>query len=313
MHSSKNANLTSISSADTLKGWWLSLRPKTLVAAVVPVLLLTHLAYHEGSAALHGPTFLMCLAVALFLQIATNLLNDLSDSDYGSDTINRKGPLRGLQLGILTRSSVKKGAFFSLILAAVVGGFLLLRGGWPFLILGVASLVLCYGYTAGWLRLARRGLGDLFVLIFFGWVAGMGSYYLQNFTLTWSSFVLSTQVGLLATILIAINNFRDLPEDAATGKHTLAVRLGEKRTKLYIMGLFFSVALLGLYWWPQSSVAALIPIASLSLFALLIRRELAVGPGHASLNKALALAGANQMIFALAHILAWELPWELSN
>jgi 1,4-dihydroxy-2-naphthoate octaprenyltransferase len=310
MLSLKSANLTSTNLAAILKGFFLSLRPKTLVAAIAPVVLLSHLAWTQEPENFHSLAFLFCLGVALSLQVATNFLNDLSDQDYGSDTTERKGPLRGLQLGLLTRSQLKTGAFAALGLAAVQGLWLLNRGGWPFFVLGAFSLLFCYGYTAGIFRLARRGLGDLFVLLFFGWVAGMGSYYLQNFSLSLESLVLATQVGLLATVLIAVNNFRDLPEDASTGKRTLAVRLGEKNAKRYIGLLLALVFLMELFWWKNLGVLTLLPLMSLTFFSALIWKKLGVGPGNYALNKALALGGANQLFFVICHIAAWTLAGE---
>ena len=210
----------------TLKSCILAARPKTLPAAIVPVWLGCMLAWK-----LTGE-FDLWLAVctfmgAVWIQVGTNFFNDAIDNDKGADTEKRLGPVRATASGLLSRGQVYGAAVICLLIAAVFGWFLFEARGWTMLAIGVPSLYLCYGYTGGPVPLAYRGLGEIFVILFFGLIAVMGTIFVQLGTWPIEGAVLGLQAGLLSAVLISINNLRDREEDATNDKNTLAVKMGE--------------------------------------------------------------------------------------
>src|SRR5207253_2431971 len=199
--------------------WILAARPKTLAAAVVPVLVGTSLAGF-----VHWPSFWFALGGAVFIQIGTNFVNDALDFKKGGDTHERLGPLRVTQAGLLSADAVLRGAYVCFLLAAICGVPLIVRGGWPIVVIGVTSIAAAYAYTGGPYPLAYHGLGEAFVLIFFGFVAVVGSYYMQRLTTERSAWIAGFAVGCLAVALLAVNNLRDVEADRASMKRTLTVR-----------------------------------------------------------------------------------------
>lgn len=237
----------------TLQPWLLALRPKTLPAAVVPVWVGCVLAWKT-----HG-TFDLLLAVctllgAVFIQLATNLFNDAIDHKKGADTEGRLGPVRVTASGLLSGRQVMAAGGVFVALAVVAGIPLFQARGWPILAIGVPSLFLAYGYTGGPFPLAYLGLGEVFVVLFFGLVAVMGTVFIQTGAWTVDALLLGLVVGGLSAILITINNLRDVEEDTTTGKKTLAVRLGWGLARLALIDelllvlvpLFFLLRRLGL-------------------------------------------------------------------
>lgn len=204
--------------------WLLAIRPKTLFAAVVPVLVGTALAWTDGG--FHAPSALAALLGAVLIQIGTNFSNDYVDFLKGADTHARKGPLRVTQAGLVTAETMKRATILTFALAFVVGLYLVWRGGWPILALGLASIALGALYTAGRYALAYTGLADLVVLIFFGPVAVGGTYYVQTLALTPEAVVAGLGPGLLSMALLVVNNLRDVDEDRVANKKTLIVRFG---------------------------------------------------------------------------------------
>jgi 1,4-dihydroxy-2-naphthoate octaprenyltransferase len=237
--------------------WILAARPKTLPAAVAPVVAGTVLgAQLSVSGSLRIDLALWTLASCLALQVATNLFNDAVDHQKGADTSQRLGPRRVTASGDLSARQVFLGAGLFLVIAGLCSLPLLSARGWPILAIGLPSLYLCYGYTGGPVPLAYRGLGELFVLLCFGWVAVMGSAFVQTAAWHFEAWVLGTQIGLLSTTLIAINNLRDRKEDAQTGKRTLAVRWGVRFARCEILACLLGPALIGLGWIPLGFPAA---------------------------------------------------------
>lgn len=225
---------------------WLATRPKTLTASLIPVWLGTCLA-----SALHQKwsplVFILSLLGATFIQIGTNFFNDAIDFVKGADGESRLGEARASQNGWLSvRAVYTVGAVFFL-LALLCGIPLVYLGGWPIVMIGLISLLMGYLYTGGPYPLAYVGLGDLFVLIFFGWVAVGGTVYLHTSQVDLATFVLGSQVGALATVLIAINNIRDQREDLKVGKKTFAVRLG-RFSKWEVPFLFLIFIALNFFW-----------------------------------------------------------------
>ena len=245
------------------KVWILAARPKTLPAAVVPVWSGCLLAF-----SLTG-MFSLRLAVitmlgAIFIQIATNFFNDVIDAEKGTDTALRLGPKRAAASGLLSSRALYAGACFMLLQAVVCGIFLFVARGWPVLAIGIPSLYLSYGYTGGPFPLAYRGLGEVFVILFFGLVAVSGTIFMQTGGWPVEGLVLGLQIGCLSAVLIAVNNYRDLEEDRAAGKRTLVVRWGRRPVAFLIYGMTVLPVLLtplaggGMCWFLGALVLALV-------------------------------------------------------
>lgn len=207
-----------------LYAWFLAARPKTLWAAVGPVMIGTAMAAGDGGA--HMISAVACLLGAMLLQIGTNFSNDYSDFIRGADTPERVGPARAVASGWITATQMRRATFITFALAAVVCGYLMVRGGWPLLLLGAISIAAGLAYTSGPFPLAYRGMGDVFVLIFFGPVATAGTYFVQAQLFSWLSVLAGLGPGLLAVAILIVNNLRDIEGDRVAGKKTLAVRFG---------------------------------------------------------------------------------------
>lgn len=292
---------------NNLKTILLATRPKTLVAAVVPVLTGTALAYHHTNQ-VNYTIFSAVLICALLIQIATNFYNDAIDFEKGADTDTRLGPLRATHQGWWTAKSLKRAAANCLIVATVIGAALVYMGGWPIVIIGLVSLFLAYGYTGGPFPLAYRGLGELFVMIFFGWIAVGGTYYLQTLTYNNDAFVLGTQVGIYATMLIFINNLRDVDQDALVNKKTMCVRLGWSKARWFGVILLAASLVINMYWWQKGEMLAAGP--GLCLLPLKTRLGIALVTQKPSRshNMLLARAAVIQILFGLA--MTFALVWK---
>lgn len=285
-----------------LKSWILAARPKTLSAAIVPILATIGLLR-----SLNLPIQWWIIVCALFssfcIQIGTNFVNDAMDFKKGADDENRLGPIRVTQQKIFTFKQVMLMATGFFGLAIVIGIPLVLHGGWPIVIIGLLSVLMGYAYTSGPIPLAYHGLGDLFVIIFFGLVAVGGLFYLQTGTYTVDALVLGLQIGFLSTILIAINNLRDIHTDKLVNKKTLAVRLGVTGAKIWIVFLVIAPFLMGYYWLNQQKYwLYILPTLSLPLGLSVIKKILATEPS-AEYNQFLAKSAAYGMIFSLGFLI----------
>lgn len=277
--------------------WIAAARPKTLSAAVVPVLLGTALAAHEPPA-IQWPIFFWALLGAVLIQIATNLINDALDYKKGADTAERLGPLRVTQAGLIRPETVMTAAWLCLGGAALCGLPLISRGGWPMLAIGLASILAAYAYTGGPFPLAYRGLGEIFVLLFFGLVAVGGTFYVHSLQLNRGALLAGFAAGSLATVLLVINNLRDVDGDRLVDKRTTVVRFGERFARMEIAFFalvpFAAVALIGR---PGLLVTLLaLPLA----IAVIVRVMRSRG---AELNRCLAMAGALQWAFGLLFVI----------
>lgn len=281
-----------------LRALFLTARPKTLSAAVVPVIVGTALPLAEGKPVVWWVT-LCALLSAVFIQIGTNFINDALDFIKGADRETRLGEARATQSGWFTAKSVLAMGFGFFVAAALCGLPLVFKGGTAILIIGIISLLMGYAYTGGPFPLAYVGLGDLFVIIFFGLVAVGGVYYLHTGEFAVSALVAGLQIGFLATILIAINNLRDLDQDRLVNKKTLAVRLGPKLGRLEVLFLILSSFALNFYWlylgfWP----AFLLPLVALWPSVQLVRHLLRSEAGR-EYNGLLARGAFIHMLFGV--------------
>ena len=207
-----------------LNHWIQAARPKTLPAAIAPVIAASGLAWHNDTFSWIPAA--LCMAFALLIQIATNFANDYFDFKKGTDNENRIGPKRAVAQGWISPGTMWIATLVTLALALAVGLQLLWFGGYPLLIVGVLSIVCAILYTGGPFPLAYVGLGDLFVLIFFGWIAVMFTYFVQAGHHSWDAFIVGTAIGLLSVNLLLINNYRDVDNDKASEKKTTVVRFG---------------------------------------------------------------------------------------
>ena len=219
----------------SVKLWVQGARPRTLPAAVAPVLVATALAKSNANIA-HA---LLALVVSLALQIGVNYANDYSDGIRGSDA-DRVGPTRLVGSGLASAQAVKNAALISFLVAAIAGLLLAILTAWWLVIVGVISIFAAWAYTGGKKPYGYSGYGEISVFIFFGVVATVGSYYVQTEIFTLKSFIVSIPVGAIACALLAINNIRDRAKDALVGKHTLAVRLGEGGSRNFYIALLAS-------------------------------------------------------------------------
>lgn len=258
----------------------LAIRPKTLTAALIPIFVGTSLSYAFHQKAKLSVSFFAFVS-AIFIQIGTNLVNDASDFEKGADTCDRIGPKRVTQSGIFSSRQIWGAAFFCFLFAILFALPLVYVGGFPIFWIGCFSILAGYAYTAGPFPLAYMGLGDLFVLIFFGWIAVCGTYYLNTQTLDFNSGVAGFQIGMLATILIAINNLRDIRTDQSAHKKTLAVRFGITFARWEILLFCLCPFLAGFYWLYQGLFwAALLPLFTFPLALMICRNIFRVEPSE---------------------------------
>jgi 1,4-dihydroxy-2-naphthoate polyprenyltransferase len=284
----------------TLRLWLVAARPRTLPAAIAPVLVGTALAGEQDE--FHALRFVAALIGSVFIQIGTNLSNDYSDARRGADTDDRLGPVRVTAGGLIPPRRVLVGTYVAFGVAVAAGAYLAAVAGWELLAVGAASILAGVLYTGGPRPYGYEGLGEVFVFLFFGVVAVTGSYFVQTEELAWEAFALSLPVGLLSAAILVVNNIRDIETDRRAGKRTLAVRLGRDGARgLYggMLAAAFVTAPMpwlfggdGLDAWlllPWLAIPLALPVAK-------IVRERTDGP---ALNGALARTGMLQLAFCL--------------
>jgi 1,4-dihydroxy-2-naphthoate octaprenyltransferase len=277
--------------------WFLAIRPRTLPAAAAGVIIGSALAWHDGFFRLDAT--LACLFAALLLQIGSNLANDVFDFERGTDTVERVGPTRVTQAGLLTPREVKIGMVAVFGIAAMLGLYLAWIGGWPIVMIGIAAIIAAIAYTGGPFPIGYHGLGDLFVFLFFGLASVAGTYYVQAGFISPAAWWMTIPPGLIVTAILVVNNLRDLENDRRAGKHTLAVRLGERATKIqYVVCIGVAYLVLLLTVWlgvlPWSSLLAWLSMP----FAIRAARVVLTQKGH-PLNAALAGTGQTALAFSL--------------
>jgi 1,4-dihydroxy-2-naphthoate octaprenyltransferase len=284
-----------------MKAWILAMRPATLLAGAVPVAVGTALAVDHPN----FEVWVACLALvgSLLIQIATNFANDYYDFIKGADTEERVGPDRATQQGWISPQAMKRAIGVTLLLAFSVGVLLILRGGWPIAALGLCSLLLAVGYTGGPFPLAYLGLGDLFVLGFFGLGATVGTYWLLALEQTPGVWIAGFALGALATAILVVNNLRDRFTDAQVGKNTLAVRFGARAVRAeYAVLVLSAYGVVGL-----AVYLAWLPTGALWVFASTPQAIIAVravyGLDGAALNPLLGLTARLEALFGILFII----------
>jgi 1,4-dihydroxy-2-naphthoate polyprenyltransferase len=284
--------------------WIEATRPKTLVLAASPVVAgVAVAAAQTGRLATY--TALLTLLASVAIQAGTNLHNDAADFERGTDTPARLGPPRATAQGWFTPTQVKTAAYMTFGLAFAIGVLLALRGGWPIVALGLASLAAGWAYTGGPRPIAYGPFGEVFVLAFFGVAAVWGSHYLQTLSQGWEAGLVGLALGLPAAAVLLLNNYRDLETDRAAGRRTLAQVIGPYRARwLYsalLLGPFPILLAAGLPGRPWLVLAAL-PLA------LTLSHRLFRGPGGAGLNPMLGATGGYQALLVALLALGLALP-----
>lgn len=286
-----------------MKDWIAGARPRTLPAAVVPVLVGTAAAagMNGGSDALKGLIvwrIVAALLVALALQIGVNYANDYSDGIRGTDD-DRVGPMRLTGSGMKRPGAVKRAAFAAFGVAAVIGLALAVATSWWLIVVGAAAIAAGWFYTGGPRPYGYAGLGEVFVFVFFGVVATTGSAFVQIERITPLTLLISIPVGLFATALLVVNNLRDIPGDTEVGKNTLAVRLGDKRTRI----LYVLLMVIPFVTVPFICGLANRPLGAASLFVILLARipvqKVLEGARGAALIPVLGWTGRVQLAFSI--------------
>lgn len=286
--------------------WWLAARPKTLPAAVAPVWLGSSIGalFREGGGSrwLGLCTLMSCLCI----QIATNFFNDAVDSKKGADTAQRLGPQRVTANRMASGRAVMLAAAVMCLLAAACSVPLILERGWLIVLIGAVSLWFSYGYTGGPFPLAYLGLGEVFVILFFGLVAVAGSAWVQCGQWRAEAVLAGLQLGCLSAVLIAVNNARDLEEDRLHRKRTLAARFGLGFARGMIAVLALAPYALGMLWWRwfHAPQVALVPLILLP-FSLMLTRNIFKTEPSSHYNRFLAQAALLLLSFTLALLLAF--------
>lgn len=283
-----------------VQAWVLASRPKTLPAAIVPVLVGSAVAAADG--AFSPLPAVVALVCALLIQIGTNLANDYFDFMKGADSEHRIGPVRVTSSGLIPPSTVRNAMIGVFVLTFFLGLYLVSVGGWPILVIGVASLFCAVIYTAGPYPLAYVGLGDVFVFLFFGIVAVTGTYYVQALHWSTDALIASLPVGAISTAILVVNNYRDIDTDRDANKKTMAVRIGRSATRMeyrLLLLLAYAVPVIQFIRIEQP-LWLLLPLLSLP-FAIRVLRIVERSTDGAELNSALAGTGQLLALYGVLH------------
>lgn len=288
------------------KIWAMTIRPKALTQPFVPVYAATMLAFSTLQS-INWVLAGLSMVVALLVQHGSHLINDAIDFKRGADTATRLGPIRPLQRGLLSFQEAYIGGLVCLLLALIAGIPLIQTGGWPLAAALITSAAMAYLYTGGPYPLAYSGLSDLFVFLFYGWCCTTSVYYAQTLSLDPSVFLLSTQLGLLATVMLVVVNLRDVTDDTKTNKRTLVVRIGPALAKAELAFLaLVPFALSPIWWWIGYKEAAILPLIALPIALKLVMDIYRHEPG-AIYNKFMGLSGLLHLSFALLMSLGFVL------
>ena len=285
--------------------WLLAVRVKTLPAAISPVILGTALSYHDGI--IYHFIFFMTLLAAVLIQVGANFANDVYDFEKGSDRADRLGPQRATQSGLISPADMNKAMWKIFALAIGVGFYLAYVGGWPIVIIGLASIAAAITYTGGPYPLGYHGFGDIFVFLFFGLIAVPGTYYLQTGSVTELSLWLGAVMGMLSTAILVVNNIRDMETDIVTGKKTLAVRWGKSfsHIEFSILVIIPFIIPLCMWWNTRYNMSLLITLFALPIAVHLIIQL--ISKSGKELNNVLAVTARLLFIFTILFSLGFIL------
>lgn len=300
----KNSTRPYFLNSNPISPWLLAIRPRTLPAAISPVILGTALAIGDG--ALRPWTVFLCFLGAIIIQIGTNLANDYYDFKKGSDTSERIGPVRVTQAGLIAPVTVRNAFIVAFAIAFLIAVELAKRGGWPILIIGILSIISGIFYTAGPKPLGYNGLGEIFVFIFFGPVAVAGTYFVQRHEINPAVILAGVAPGLLSAAILVVNNLRDIETDRIAGKRTISVRFGKEFSQILYYLLIAVSALMPLIIFTLIQERSQIFLASvIILFAAPTIRSIFCENGGPVLNKCLANTGLLLLLYCLLFSFGW--------
>lgn len=282
----------------------MAIRPKSLIVAISPVMIGTSMAYGDGIN--HWLSAFLTLLAAIFIQIGTNLTNDYFDYRKGTDQVDRDGPVRMISSGLVQPQAVKLAFIGAFFLSILIGIFLVIRGGWPILAIGILSILAGYFYTAGARPLGYIGLGEILVLIFFGPVAVAGTYYVQSLEVNLAVVLAGLGPGFLSVAILVVNNLRDINSDKKVGKRTLAVRFGRSfamQEYLFCI-LMASFAPILIYCITQDKITSLLSVLIAFIAIPAIKTVFTQSEGL-SLNRALGYTGYILIIYSALFSVGW--------
>lgn len=289
-----------------LKVWLMAARPKTLPAGIVPVLVGGAMAI--GDHGFHLPSFLAALFGSIMIQVGTNYANDLFDYKKQTDTSERIGPMRVTQAGLATPRQTAIATIIVFALAFLAGIYLVSRGGWPFVIIGLSSILFGVLYTAGPLALGYIGLADIFVLAFFGPIALAGTYYVQTLNMSWPIIIAGAPFGMISVAILVVNNLRDIDTDKKGGKRTLAVRYGRTFARYQYVFMLMSAAIIPIVMTAAGYTGGYLPMAAMFLIFARnpIKTVFTITDGEV-LNNTLAATGRLLIIYGILFAAGWLL------
>jgi 1,4-dihydroxy-2-naphthoate octaprenyltransferase len=284
--------------------WILAARPKTLWAAVAPVLIGTVMAFERGSVAWLPAA--AALFGAVMIQIGTNFSNDYFDWKKGTDTLDRLGPLRVTQAGLVKPETMKTAFTLAFFFVACAGAYLTWRGGWPIAVIGAISILSGILYTAGPYPLGYIGMGDFFVLVFFGPVAVGGTYYVQALDMDTTVLVSGLGPGLLSVAILTVNNLRDLDEDKKAGKKTLAVRFGRNFARVeYLLCILIASAIPTSFVLLGQGHSLCLGTLAVPFLAIPSIRKVFTSQDGPTLNGVLAATGKLLLVYSIIFSVGW--------
>ncbi len=292
------ANGSGTTQLPMLRVWWTAIRSRTLSLAVTPVLVGAALAYADGMT-LQLPAFFAAMACAVLIQIGTNLHNDVRDFERGNDRADRVGPLRVTASGWVSPRTMHRATAWTFGMAAMLGVYLVALGGWPILLAGMASLLAGWAYSGGPRPVSYTPLGEVFVLVFFGWVAVLGSYWLQSGQLSLNAWLCGTVLGLPAAAVLLVNNYRDLEDDLRSGRQTLVALLGRDEARVVYASMILLPFALVLVLAGRGLLGTLLALVVLPLGIQLTRR-MRHNTSGLSLNALLADTARISLLLGLA-------------
>ncbi len=288
--------------------WIEAARPKTLWAAVSPVLIGISIAVSSG--VFHLLSAVLALVGAILIQVGTNFYNDLADFEKGADTKDRKGPRRAVASGMISQKAMRMATIITFLAAVLSGAYLMFRGGLPIVAIGVSSILFGLLYTGGKYSLAYLGIADFFVLAFFGPIAVAGTYYVQALQWPIMVWIAGLAPGLLSVGILLVNNIRDVNEDRAANKKTIIVRLGRRFGIEAYLFCMVAAAAVPLVLWQQFEAPALTLLALIAL-PLFLRgyAQLKRTPASEamSLNAVLGQTARNLLVFSVLYSVGWLL------
>lgn len=254
----------------SFRAWIAAIRPKTLPAGILPVMVGSAAAYQDNGFAVIPA--LIALVCAILIQILTNFINEIYDFRKGADTAERLGPLRTVANGIISESMMMKASILVATVTFALGLWLVWIAGWAILLIGLLSLLMAWAYTGGPYPLAYKGLGEIFVILFFGIAAVMGTYYAQTGYWSYDTLFLALPLGLLSSNLLSINNIRDRETDSKAQKRTIATRIGRKNAELVLeMQTLLSYVFPIILYFRGYSYAILLPLLTLPIAVIMLK------------------------------------------